>query len=80
MKITYLAGGGAAFALGMSMMFAAPAYAQPDQACFRPDGTTCPPMPPGCVQENGMPCSASLPDLNAACNQTPVVCRWLIGG
>jgi hypothetical protein len=36
-------------------------------------------MPPGCVHENGMPCSGSLPDINAACNQNPVVCRWLTG-
>jgi hypothetical protein len=36
-------------------------------------------MPVGCVHENGMPCSGSLPDINAACNQNPVVCRWLTG-
>jgi hypothetical protein len=34
-------------------------------------------MPPGCVQENGLPCSGSLPDINAACMQNPVICRWL---
>jgi hypothetical protein len=36
-------------------------------------------MAPGCVHENGMPCSGALPDINAACMQNPVVCRWLIG-
>jgi hypothetical protein len=36
-------------------------------------------MPAGCVQENGLPCSGALPDINAACMQNPVVCRWLIG-
>ena len=69
----------AAVALGMAFAFVTPAYASPEQQCVRPDGTVCPPMPPGCVQENGMPCSGSLPDINAACMQNPVVCRWLIG-
>jgi hypothetical protein len=27
----------------------------------------------------GLPCSGALPDINAACMQNPVVCRWLIG-
>ncbi|MBP2455331.1 hypothetical protein JOF57_005244 [Mycolicibacterium lutetiense] len=70
------------FALGMAFTFAVPAvpaYADPAQACVRPDGTPCPPMPAGCVQENGLPCSGSLPDINAACMQNPVVCRWLTG-
>ena len=73
----------AAFAvcLGTALALSASAYAGPyDQVCLRPDGTTCPPMPPGCVQENGLPCSGALPDINAACMQNPVVCRWLIGG
>ena len=68
-----------ALALGVSFGLAVPAYAIPDQACVRPDGSPCPQMPPGCVQENGLPCSGALPDINAACNQNPVVCRWLIG-
>lgn len=80
MKSIHLLCGAAAIALSAAFAFATPAYASPDQACVRPDGTACPPMPPGCVQENGLPCSGSLPDLNAACNQNPVVCRWLIGG
>jgi hypothetical protein len=70
----------AVVALAMAFTPATFAIASPiDQACVRPDGTPCPPMPPGCVHENGMPCSGALPDLNAACNQNPVVCRWLIG-
>lgn len=72
--------GAAVVALGMALSCATTAYAGPlDQPCVRPDGTPCPAMPPGCVHENGMPCSGALPDLNAACNQNPVVCRWLIG-
>ncbi len=71
----------AAVALGMAFNLRTRCpYAGPaDQAYVRPDGTPCPAMPPGCVQENGLPCSGSLPDINAACNQNPVVCRWLIG-
>jgi hypothetical protein len=80
MRFSQLLCGGAAVALGMALMSAAPAYAGPEnQQCVRPDGTPCPPMAPGCVQENGMPCSGALPDINAACMQNPVVCRWLIG-
>lgn len=71
--------GAVAVALGMAFTGAIPAYADPGQACVRPDGTPCPPMPAGCVHENGMPCSGALPDLNAACMQNPVVCQWLIG-
>ena len=78
-KYRLLCGAGA-IALGMALSCATPAFAGPfDQACVRPDGTPCPAMPPGCVHENGMPCSGSLPDINAACNQNPVVCRWLTG-
>ncbi len=80
MKFSQLLCGAGVVALGMAFTFAAvPAYADPDQACVRPDGSPCPPMPAGCVQENGLPCSGALPDINAACNQNPVVCRWLIG-
>jgi hypothetical protein len=79
MKYLQLLCGAAAVALGMAFTGAVPAYASPEQACVRPDGTPCPPMPPGCVQENGLPCSGALPDINAACMQNPVVCRWLIG-
>jgi hypothetical protein len=72
--------GAAVVALGMAFTYAPSAEASPvDQTCVRPDGTPCPAMPPGCVQENGLPCSGALPDINAACNQNPVVCRWLIG-
>ncbi len=82
MKYLRLLIAAAALALGAAFIFSAsagPAYAEPSQACVRPDGTPCPPMPAGCVQENGLPCSGSLPDINAACMQNPVVCRWLIG-
>jgi hypothetical protein len=79
-KFSQLICGAAGVALSLAFASAAPAYASPqDQACVRPDGSPCPAMPPGCVQENGLPCSGSLPDINAACNQNPVVCRWLIG-
>lgn len=79
MKFGQLLCGAAVLALSAAFGSAAPAYAEPVQACVRPDGTPCPPMPAGCVHENGMPCSGSLPDLNAACMQNPVVCRWLTG-
>lgn len=79
MRFRQLLYGVAVVALGMAFTSAVPAYAEPVQACVRPDGTPCPPMPPGCVHENGMPCSGALPDLNAACMQNPVVCRWLVG-
>jgi hypothetical protein len=80
MRSSQLLCAAAAVALGAAFTSAIPAYAGPEQqACVRPDGTPCPPMPAGCVQENGLPCSGSLPDINAACMQNPVVCRWLIG-
>jgi hypothetical protein len=80
MRYSRLLCSAAVVALGMAFSCAPSAYAGPlDQACVRPDGTPCPAMPPGCVQENGLPCSGALPDINAACNQNPVVCRWLIG-
>ena len=76
MRYSELLCGAAAVALGRAFTCAIPAYADPQQQC---DGTPCPPMPPGRVQENGLPCSGALPDINAACMQNPVVCRWLIG-
>ena len=79
MRISRLLYGAATVALAMSFTTVSPASAEPVQACVRPDGTPCPPMAPGCVHDNGMPCSGALPDINAACNQNPVVCRWLIG-
>jgi hypothetical protein len=80
MRYSRLICSAAVVALGMAFTCAPSAYAGPgDQACVRPDGSPCPAMPPGCVQENGLPCSGALPDINAARNQNPVVCRWLIG-
>jgi hypothetical protein len=79
MKSSQLMCSTAIVALGAAFACVAPAYAGPEQACVRPDGSPCPPMAPGCVQENGLPCSGALPDINAACMQNPVVCRWLIG-
>ena len=65
------------FAASIALAFASavPAAADPI-SCVTPDGAPFPP-PPGCVQDNGMPCSASLPDLNAACMWNPVVYMWL---
>ncbi|MDP9166029.1 MAG: hypothetical protein M3O32_08200 [Actinomycetota bacterium] len=80
MRLGQLLVGAAVVALSVAFASPALAYAGPEnQQCVRPDGTPCPPMPPGCVQENGLPCSGALPDINAACMQNPVVCRWLIG-
>lgn len=81
MRLTHLLRAAAVVALATGFATGMPpAAASPiDQACVRPDGTPCPAMPPGCVHENGMPCSGSLADINAACNQNPVVCRWLTG-
>lgn len=79
MKLRRVLCGAAVMALAVPFTSAVPASAAPEQACVRPDGTPCPPMAPGCVQENGLPCSGALPDINAACMQNPVVCRWLIG-
>lgn len=80
MRLGQLIVGAAVVALSVAFTSPAAAYAGPEnQQCVRPDGTPCPPMPPGCVQENGLPCSGALPDINAACMQNPVVCRWLIG-
>ena len=69
----------ATFALSMAFTSAIPAYASPEQACVRPDGTPCPPMASGCVKENGLPCSGALPDINAACMQNPVGAGGLSG-
>jgi len=36
-------------------------------ACVTPDGSPCAPAPAGCVNpDNSLPCSSSLPDVNAA--------------
>jgi len=36
-------------------------------ACVTPDGSQCAPAPAGCVNpDNSLPCSSSLPDVNAA--------------
>jgi hypothetical protein len=41
--------------------------APPAPACVTPDGAPCAPVPQGCVQpDNSLPCSSSLPDINAA--------------
>jgi hypothetical protein len=41
--------------------------AHADPPCVTPDGAPCAPAPQGCVQpDNNLPCSSSLPDINAA--------------
>jgi hypothetical protein len=43
------------------------AHADPAPPCVTPDGQPCAPAPPGCVNpDNSLPCSSSLPDVNAA--------------
>ncbi|MGO9158376.1 hypothetical protein [Mycobacterium sp.] len=50
-----------------AVAFAAPAPVHADPACVAPDGGPCAPAPQGCVQaDNSLPCSSSLPDINAA--------------
>jgi hypothetical protein len=49
-------------------------------SCVTPEGNPCPPPPPGCVQDNGMPCSAAPQDLNAACARNPAICMWITHG
>jgi hypothetical protein len=50
--------------LGVGVAHADPA---PPAACVTPDGQPCAPAPPGCVNpDNSLPCSSSLPDVNAA--------------
>ena len=42
----------------------------PPQPCVTPDGGPCAPASPGCVRpDNALPCSSSLPDINAAIRQ-----------
>jgi hypothetical protein len=54
-----------AAAVAAALLIAPPAHADP--GCIGPDGTPCGPMPQGCVQpDNSLPCSSSLPDINAA--------------
>lgn len=62
-------GGLAAFAAVLGVAAAGPAHADPapPAACVTPDGQPCAPAPPGCVNpDNSLPCSSSLPDVNAA--------------
>jgi hypothetical protein len=41
--------------------------ADADPGCTNPDGSACAPAGPGCVDpNNSLPCSSSLPDVNAA--------------
>jgi hypothetical protein len=52
-------------AVGAVAFAAPPAVADP--LCATPDGAPCAPTPQGCVQaDNSLPCSSSLPDINAA--------------
>jgi hypothetical protein len=48
-----------------------PVHADPaPPPCTTPDGTPCAPQGPGCVRpDNSLPCSSSLPDVNAAIRQ-----------
>jgi hypothetical protein len=62
-------GGLAAFAAALSIAAAGPAHADPapPASCVTPDGQPCAPAPAGCVNpDNSLPCSSSLPDVNAA--------------
>ncbi len=46
------------------------AAADPGPACVAPGGAPCAPDPQGCVRpDNSLPCSSSLPDINAAIRQ-----------
>jgi hypothetical protein len=61
-----IAAAGATAAIGSA---APDAHADPapPAACVTPDGQPCAPAPPGCVNpDNSLPCSSSLPDVNAA--------------
>jgi hypothetical protein len=63
---TLIAAVGATAAIGSA---APDAHAEPapPAACVTPDGQPCAPAPPGCVNpDNSLPCSSSLPDVNAA--------------
>jgi hypothetical protein len=57
-------------ALVGSALVGAPLAAASPPACVTPDGAPCAPAPQGCVQpDNNLPCSSSLPDVNAAIRQ-----------
>jgi hypothetical protein len=61
-----IVGGLAAFAAALGIAVAGPAHADP-ASCVTPDGQPCAPAPAGCVNpDNSLPCSSSLPDVNAA--------------
>lgn len=54
-------------AVGAVSIAVAPTPAAHATPCVNPDGSACPPDPPGCVNpDNQLPCSSSLPDVNAA--------------
>jgi hypothetical protein len=53
------------FPIALIVALAPAAHANP--VCVTPDGAPCAPPPQGCVQpDNSLPCSSSLPDINAA--------------
>jgi hypothetical protein len=58
-------------ALAIGFTLTPPAHADPaPPPCVKPDGAPCAPAGPGCVRPtNGLPCSSSLPDVNAAIRQ-----------
>jgi hypothetical protein len=57
---------GAAIA-GANLLGVAHADPAPPASCVTPDGQPCAPAPAGCVNpDNSLPCSSSLPDVNAA--------------
>jgi hypothetical protein len=64
-----IVGGLAAFAAALGIAAAGLAHADPapPASCVTPDGQPCASAPAGCVNpDNSLPCSSSLPDVNAA--------------
>jgi hypothetical protein len=68
LRATLIAAAIAMAALAMAGLGPGRAHAAPPApACLTPDGAQCAPDPQGCVQpDNSLPCSSSLPDINAA--------------
>ena len=55
---------------GANLLGVAHADPAPPASCVTPDGQPCAPALAGCVNpDNSLPCSSSLPDVNAAIRQ-----------
>jgi len=68
-------------ALGTAFAVTPPTHADPAWPNASPGrGKPMPQPPPGCVQENGLPCSGAPSGLNATRGRNPAICALITHG